>query len=255
MDYNLHKSNSTYFSDLDVSRTALVTKLYIKGCGILNKKLTKEGKGRGPLAVILGSVYTNFKREIPAYKRYEVVSKVVGWDEKWLYIVTWFLNPSVSKKSPKTGGALSPPDGKALLAMSVSKYVVKKGRWTVAPEAVLAAGGLLPEKPADALPATVTATSSGFATPAVESDGLTATRVTDTESAILEAGESIVLVAGSEEENSNGERENADPSAQAARAGLEWSWRRVDEERLRGLEVVKPLMELDERLLAEYGRQ
>ena len=41
-DYNFHKSNSTYFSDLDVARTALVTRLYSPGVGLVSKELDAE---------------------------------------------------------------------------------------------------------------------------------------------------------------------------------------------------------------------
>lgn len=252
-DYNLHKSNSTYFADLDVSRTALVTKLYIKGAGVLRKKLEEEEGKKGRMNVILGSVFTSFKREILPYQTYEICSKIAGWDNKWLYVITFFQKPA------KKGGKQD--HSSRLLAMSISKYVVKKGRWTVAPEAILTASGLLPDKPASA-PAIATATlSSGVATPsATETDGLTAATVTGAESSILEAGESIVLVASDEAENAAAETAAGDehskqsPSTQAARAGLEWSWARVDEERKRGLEIVKGYIDVDGGLAAEFER-
>src|SRR5204862_671691 len=76
-DYNLHKSNSTYFSDLDISRTALVTRLYTPGMELtkreLNSMVDVNGKRKCPghMNVMLGSVYCSFKKEIKPYERYE----------------------------------------------------------------------------------------------------------------------------------------------------------------------------------------
>ncbi|OJD23026.1 hypothetical protein ACJ73_05626, partial [Blastomyces percursus] len=162
-DYNLHKSNSTYFSDLDISRTALVTNVCTPGLEICRRELDKEfetvptttttahgAKGKkkkkypGKLAVFLGSVYCSFKKEIPPYERYEMQSRIAGWDEKWLYVVTYFLRPAKRTGEPKT-----------ILATGISQYVIKKGRLTIKPAKVLKASGLIPDPPADAAPASL----------------------------------------------------------------------------------------------------
>src|SRR5690349_19737208 len=79
-DYNLHKSNSTYFSDLDVTRSHLV-------CALLNRTMRKlldnpgriigpDGKpARGRWGIMLGAVYCGFKREIKPYEGYEMWSR------------------------------------------------------------------------------------------------------------------------------------------------------------------------------------
>ncbi|KAI5279723.1 hypothetical protein KEM54_004031 [Ascosphaera aggregata] len=59
MDYNLHKSNSTYFSDLDVSRTALVTDIYTPGVELIRRELDQklvddDGDGDDTAAVAAG---------------------------------------------------------------------------------------------------------------------------------------------------------------------------------------------------------
>ncbi|PIG86980.1 hypothetical protein AARAC_004712 [Aspergillus arachidicola] len=141
LDFNMHKSNSTYFSDLDVSRTALMSSIVVKGAALLEKNLKSEGK-KGPLGFILGSVYTNFKREIPAYMKYEVKSHVASFDQKWIYIITYFLKPG--KGSSKKGQDDSEVQKKRLLAVSISKYVLKKGRYTVPPKDAFEAAGYTP---------------------------------------------------------------------------------------------------------------
>ncbi|KAL4894668.1 hypothetical protein BDV59DRAFT_163057 [Aspergillus ambiguus] len=137
LDFNMHKSNSTYFSDLDVSRTALMSNLVVKGAALLESRLEAQGK-KGFLGFILGSVYTSFKREIPAYMKYEVKSHVASFDQKWIYIVTYFLRPS--KKTSQDDEMLK----KRLFAVSISRYVLKKGRYTVPPKEVFEAAGYTP---------------------------------------------------------------------------------------------------------------
>ncbi|KAL2844351.1 hypothetical protein BJY01DRAFT_263985 [Aspergillus pseudoustus] len=154
-DYNLHKSNSTYFTDLDASRSYLLSCLCYDGLVTIDRELAAEGK-TGMLAAIIGSVTTSFKKEIRIFEEYEVWSRILTWDRKWLYIVTHF----VQKGSSKTTGYLnaqsmrltsntsiqeskhssSPP---VIFATSVSKYVFKKGRLTIPPERLLRASGLL----------------------------------------------------------------------------------------------------------------
>ncbi|GAQ12107.1 uncharacterized protein YBR096W [Aspergillus lentulus] len=140
IDMNMHKSNSTYFSDLDVSRTALMCSLVMKGSAFLEKRLQKQGK-RGPLHFVLGGVYTSFKREIPAYMKYEVQSHIASYDEKWIYIVTYFLQP---RKGEKASAETDEVRRKRLLAVSISKYVLKKGRYTVPPNDAFEAAGYKP---------------------------------------------------------------------------------------------------------------
>ncbi|KAK1148471.1 hypothetical protein N8T08_009476 [Aspergillus melleus] len=138
LDFNMHKSNSTYFSDLDVSRTALMSNIVVKGAALLEKQLAANGK-RGPLGFILGSVYTSFKREIPAYMKYEVKSHVASYDNKWIYIITYFLKPGKKGRVLDAEGLK-----KKLYAVSISRYVLKKGRYTVPPKDAFQAAGYTP---------------------------------------------------------------------------------------------------------------
>jgi hypothetical protein len=165
-DFNLHKSNSTYFTDLDSSRSHLLSVLVFHGLSKTHKELVAEGKN-GIVTVMLGSTYTHFKREIPTGYPYEVWSRILAWDQKWLYIVTHFVGKgkivpkasvadiinnrkpdakevSASKKAFKPLKILSQGDvNQSVFATSISKCVFKKGRMTVSPERVLAASGLL----------------------------------------------------------------------------------------------------------------
>jgi hypothetical protein len=157
-DYNLHKSNSTYFTDLDASRSHLLSALCYRGLRTVDSELTAEGKP-GILAAIIGSVTTSFKREIPMFRQYEVWSRILTWDQKWIYIVTHFVQKGAVEPKRFLAGAPAAPavatvkgddSGQSerqsssafVYATSVSKYVFKKGRLTVPPERVLRASGL-----------------------------------------------------------------------------------------------------------------
>ena len=149
-DYNLHKSNSTYFSDLDVARAHLLACLMRLGITQAGKKFTSQGKG--PFGVILGGVACNFRREIKPYEAVDIYTRVLSWDRKWLYLVSYVVKKGTRPKSytlqPWKKGS-SKAAKPVVCAASVAKYVFKQGRMTVPPELVLQEAGLLPAKPTD----------------------------------------------------------------------------------------------------------
>ncbi|GMF75119.1 unnamed protein product [Aspergillus oryzae] len=246
VNYNFHKSNSTYFSDLDISRTALVTRLYTPGLRVVSKELDVElgeaarREGKKPPAhknmyVALGSVFCSFKREIKPFELYEIETKVIAWDQKWMYVLSFFLRPA------KAGGK------RTLFATAVSKYVVKKGRLTVPPERVLRASGFLPERPeGDVLVVPDSSVEgSGVGTPAGE--GITATAGVDGALVreVLKVSESDILETKLEEEKK--------ANAESWSAG-DWTWEMIEEERRRGLEVVEGYINMDVKLHDEWER-
>ncbi|KAI1163048.1 capsule polysaccharide biosynthesis protein [Nemania serpens] len=151
VDYNIHKSNSTYFADLDISRTHLVGHLLSRGLLALNRNATTgvvpdpsdpSRPARGKFNVVLGSVQCSFKRELAPYERYEMWSRILSWDRKWLYVATHFV-----ERGAVTPGSTPEDWGKKIYASAISKYVFKLGRLTVHPAAIIGASGLLPERP------------------------------------------------------------------------------------------------------------
>lgn len=259
MDYNLHKSNSTYFTDLDVSRTALVSRLYSPGVGLVSKGLdaaaaaARQNPGpKQPIYIALGSVYCSFKREIKPYVQYEVESRVIAWDEKWLYVVSYFMRPRAQSNAAQ--------DDKVLFASALSKYVVKKGRLTVAPERVLQLSGFLPARPAagdnDSLsPLAVANGSSADTTPAegvvgvVDVQGIVGTVGVDGSlvQEVLKLADDDNLAPGTElESKRQGNAQSWDPDV--------WTWDKIDMERRRGLKVVESYSVLDNKLYEEWKR-
>jgi hypothetical protein len=184
-DYNFHKSNSTYFSDLDVTRSNIVCCLLRKGIKKLNTTpdvvIGPDGvPAKGRWGIMLGAVQCSFKKEIAPYEPYEMWSRILCWDRKWIYVVSHFVKKGAVKPA---GYTVSPPSSllgsifgrkgkkvakkelvtehmngnghalehkiphKAIFASAISKYVMKLGRLTVHPEVVIEASGLLPPKP------------------------------------------------------------------------------------------------------------
>ena len=229
-DYNLHKSNSTYFSDLDVTRSHLVSALFQPGIEKLHHNareklvLDKEGKAvLGRWSIMLGSVMCSFKREIGMYQGFEMWSRLLCWDRKWVYVVTHFVKKGAVKPSAYVltdgswfggkgyrtvigDGRSVDIDEKAIYASAVSKYVVKLGRLTVHPEVLLGASGLLPPKP------------GGWAT-----------------------------MSGPSGESTPDNREvvATDEALSETQMTEEWDWKRVEAEKERGLRYVEHFAALD----------
>ncbi|EOA91196.1 hypothetical protein ACJQWK_03357 [Exserohilum turcicum] len=140
LDINMHKSNSTFFTDADISRAKLITSLLSQALASL-----------GSPAFILAGVQCKFQREVRPYQRYAVSSRILAWNAKAMYVVTYFIKPGAKLETEldlRGGpGALASDNvvRKTLLATMVSKYVFKAGRTTLAPEHVFREAGLLIE--------------------------------------------------------------------------------------------------------------
>lgn len=165
----------------------------------------------------LGGVTCTFKREIKPYQRYEMWTRVLSWDAKWLYTITHFV-----RKDPKC------KDGTGIVcATAVSKCVFKSGRRTIAPEVMLRNSGLLP--PLEMIPGTILplATPDLASKPAPQQDSLDAERqypfapvATLQQSAIGDAEQCMRSQTAKDLQNSA------------------WTFDMIDEERRRGMAVV-----------------
>ncbi|RAK71484.1 thioesterase family protein [Aspergillus fijiensis CBS 313.89] len=213
IDFNLHKSNSTFYADLDVSRIELLVALFKDAITPLSPRRTLASSSpysrrhrRGPLIAALGGVACIFRREIKPYQRYEVVSRVLTWDDKWLYIVSYFVKPGgrhATAEIPET----------QILASAMSKYVFKKGRQTMEPDGVLRNLGLLAESD-EAIPAAAAAPAPAPA-PAPAAESLSSTPALPQQDL----------------------RDHAGATSGAKQAVDRWSWAHVESERQRGLVV------------------
>lgn len=164
-DYNIHKSNSTYFADMDIARAHLVScllKNWLRGTSRPSNPSTPvpdnlKLNGSKRVSIALGAVSCHFRKEIPPFTKYEIWTRVLCWDKKWIYIVCHFVkcgavtlgqtslrhtdgNASTAATSART--QIDPPSS-TIYATGITRYVFKEGRITVPPELSLSTCGLL----------------------------------------------------------------------------------------------------------------
>lgn len=133
-DYNGHKSNSTYFTDLDINRTQLLCRLFKLVLSASHYDRTKRNKH---LKIALGSTCCVFRKEIQPLQEVDIWSRVLSWDEKWVYLVSYFVRGESGEK----GGV---PREQDILASAIGRYVFKDGKKTVQPIEALRDCKLLP---------------------------------------------------------------------------------------------------------------
>jgi hypothetical protein len=135
---NTHKSNSTYLLDGDLSRANLLTELFSDALAVL-----------GPAIFLLESVQCRWHRQIPAFQAYTVNSRVLAWNDRSLYLITYFLKAGTElpRELDVLGGpaAVLADDeyGSRVHAVLVSKHVFKARGETLSPDNVLKTAGLL----------------------------------------------------------------------------------------------------------------
>ena len=104
------------------------------------------------LAVVVAGVSCTFKRELKPYESYEIWTRVLSWDEKWVFFVSHFVRSGAIRR--RQGFLLGPgktsrkedkmPAEKAVRATAISKNIFRIGRNTVPPEKVWKAAGAWP---------------------------------------------------------------------------------------------------------------
>ena len=148
-DFNLHKSNSTYITDLDVSRAHL--------SGLLFAPVLLSFKHSTHCNLIVSAIACTFHREIKPYQPYELWTRVASWDDKWIYMVTHFVDNSKSRprclvmqadatinsKKTKWPAPHKKERHKDVFASAVTRMVFKKGSLTVPPQRAFEICGLL----------------------------------------------------------------------------------------------------------------
>lgn len=250
IDYNLHKSNSTYFADFDIARLHLMVRLCGLGMARVGEELYLADNKRGPkrIRIGMGGVHLTFRREITFWQSFEMWTKLLCWDRKWFYVVTffvekgavkpkgWTVQPPWRQRNPASGAKLTEPAGKegekegegegekrkgphpAIFAFGMAKYVCKRGRMTVPPERILQASGLLPPKPKSH------STPPFTDSPAIpiEGDALPTTAALITQDVTSTAADSLI---------------DAALKANPAQGEEKWDWAKVEQERLRGMQI------------------
>jgi acyl-CoA thioesterase FadM len=101
LDLNMHASSGRYVSFMDIGRVDLLVRT-----GVFRKVVA-----RGWRPIVGGSMIT-YRRSLFLFERFTVKSRVVGWDEKWLYFdhVIEKSNGELAVKA-KVRGILRGPNG------------------------------------------------------------------------------------------------------------------------------------------------
>ena len=201
----------------------------------------------GALLIALGAVTCQFHREIAPYRRFEIWTRLLTWDRKWLYLVSHFVEAGTFKptsyglqpwkQTHKRIETLSEEDKqkfkKKVFASSVAKYVVKKGRITVPPEMVLERSQMLPPRPEG------TPLLGGWQ----PSEPSKPDSPHHSGSLTPEAGETA---AGGSLDESPSHRVLEESLFPASSDADEWTWEKVQEIRSRGLELAAAFDSLDQ---------
>ena len=241
----MHKSNSTYFSDFDVARCHLVTWIVRRGLTNLREELGSS------INVHLGGVQCNFRKEIKPYEGFEIWTRVLAWDRKWLYVIShfvkkgkvepkgWTLQPwrKLKHRDQKDTAANGSANGHAeaapaqphpaIYASAIAKYVFKQGRLTVTPSRVLQASGFLPPQPAGE-PEDSDSHSAVPNERSGEPDGI------NSEPPKTPVGKDESL------------EENIRASLTARQTDVDgWNWQRIEDERIRGMKLAALFNGLD----------
>lgn len=75
IDFNLHLNDGRYVSFMGLGRAHLLTRT-----GVLRKALARRW------APVVGGVIVRYRREIRTFERFTLRSRIIGWDEKWIYV-------------------------------------------------------------------------------------------------------------------------------------------------------------------------
>ena len=187
-----------------------------------------------------------FRKETKPYEGFEIWTRVLAWDRKWLYLVSHVVKKGVVKPESYTlqpwrkgakareekqeEGVVANGEVKekavtihpAIFATSIAKYVFKQGRITVPPEVALMNSELLPPRP------------EGLETPAVsETPLVSGTPPTGDKVVAKEALEALLEM---NPEELIGGPENQDGA---------WTWAEMEVERTKGMLIAQHFAELD----------
>lgn len=166
LDFFMHKSNSTYPSDLDYARGYILSRIFGPSLGASAWTVwARAFRADLPMPYLAGVAFS-FRKGILGYSRYSIVTRILDWDDKWIWLVSYFTRPSKptstlkltltskSKKVLATGqdhldsekealaSISASASGSEVLTCAVSKVVFKQYGRTVSPAEMFTRAGL-----------------------------------------------------------------------------------------------------------------
>lgn len=80
LDLNIHLNNGRYLTIMDVGRIDLIMKVGAFG-----------GLIKGGIRPVVGSAQIQYRKPLGPFKRFRLVTEVVGWNDKWFYLRQQFI--------------------------------------------------------------------------------------------------------------------------------------------------------------------
>lgn len=105
LDSNMHMNNGRYLTIMDLGRLDLILR-----SGLW--RVMRERKWNP----VVGTAKITFRRSIEPLQSFELVTQVIGWDEKWLYIEHRMERGGKVMAQAFVRGLFIGPDGKVPMA-------------------------------------------------------------------------------------------------------------------------------------------
>lgn len=75
LDFNLHVNNARYLAFMDLGRLDLLNRMGVLRLGFRQKWLP-----------VLGGIVIRYHRPLHLLQEFDLVTRVIGWDQKWFYL-------------------------------------------------------------------------------------------------------------------------------------------------------------------------
>lgn len=80
LDTNIHMNNGRYLTLMDLGRVDLIIR-----SGLW--RVIRDNRW----APVIGSAKMSYRRPLDPFQRFDIVTQVLGWDDKWVYIEQRFM--------------------------------------------------------------------------------------------------------------------------------------------------------------------
>lgn len=119
LDSNLHMNNGRYLTIMDLGRLDLILR-----SGLWSVMRTRKWYP------VIGSAKITFRRSIEPFQVFDLTTRVIGWDDKWLYIEHRVERAGKVMATAVVKGLFLGPEGKVPMA----ELVAAAGHEGVSPE-------------------------------------------------------------------------------------------------------------------------
>lgn len=100
IDFNMHMNNARYLSVMDYGRMHLLARAHILSHVIRSRWMP-----------LVGAVWMTYRRSLPLFARFTLMSRMLCWDERWFYIEQSFTGSEGLAALGWVKGLLRAPEG------------------------------------------------------------------------------------------------------------------------------------------------